>query len=1121
MPTGQMGEICFGGGGHGFMAVGYWNQPAMTAEKFIHTRRYGRIYRTGDAGRWQDGQIVVKGRLDRQVKVRGVRIQPEEIEARLKRFLRPDGSAPIKACMVVPSAREPIELTAFFETAAEDNAVDIAAVRLHLLQELGRVYLPKHIVHLRDGMPRTASGKPEISVLKRLATEQEEGAHGLDPTSQHDMEAGRTQDMPLRTTGVSGSVILGTTLQMVGSDTHMRTWAIDLRTPPWSVVSDHKYRGEGIFPGSGYLALAVEVCKLTWSEAPAWELRDAVFTKPLPLSQPRALRVTSTAPHSGEIALRIESRSGPGKPWTLHFKCAALASHKTDTIAATATRGKPYSVPMLYAQMADCGFDYGPNFQAIQHVCIGQEDGTAFGQVAARRDSPFTLDLVEVDACFQMSPLVSPLGFRGAPTAIKRLWLSTTNISAQDYHVEDRACKTVQVIANDSDDIDFKVSYGGLVLCTIDGLALQAFDAGIAPSLHLVTWSEYQPPPAQSRMPLRLIAIGPSSRSDADALHKLLDADEVVTWTVNDDQPQVLSPMVTAIVAQDNDIQCASVEKLLPCFGHNLPHRGRVWVVAVGPDSLRWQVAGRRWATKFPALQLSILCVSSIGSELLSSHKALLDTQPPPFLSNGMQLGLKLPNMFATRSFATQNGDVSEPRRFAGLELKDSTKVAIFSATATPLTAALLRSIGPQAVLVLPGEAVPARVDASVLCAISSVPVTEFERLCASSAQCVTICSSAGLIPTTTSTPGAADSVSALVSTASSRRARSGHASWTVFSPPLMERLWFEPAAPAGLHRCSVDSFVDALAQIIEPADTVVGVPSTVPKHWLDLVTKGLHGGEPPKVSTSDLRRFLLAQLSEILGVAAETIADDSGIEDLGVPSLDTLRLSQRIRRYLGREFSAFALQNNPTVAEIVAKLSTTDEPVAGTKGKVLCLHGYHTSSAVLRHQMLPLTHLLQNLGYELVVPDGPHKATGEAFSAEGLDKEDTYGWWLYDGDSNDSPTIGLEESLSFVRSFAPIAGVVGFSQGGGMAAQVANELGASFALLFSPVYIPGHPPQCDCRTLVVFDRKDEVMPAINKLLADLRNPQVSEHTHGHRLPPSTDTEIYRQIDAFLQNKKA
>ena len=47
---------------------------------------YRRLYRTGDAGVWRDGVMMVAGRLDRQIKVRGVRIQPEEIEARLKRF---------------------------------------------------------------------------------------------------------------------------------------------------------------------------------------------------------------------------------------------------------------------------------------------------------------------------------------------------------------------------------------------------------------------------------------------------------------------------------------------------------------------------------------------------------------------------------------------------------------------------------------------------------------------------------------------------------------------------------------------------------------------------------------------------------------------------------------------------------------------------------------------------------------------------------------------------------------------------------------------------------------------------------------------------------------------------
>jgi non-ribosomal peptide synthetase component F len=96
VPTGTVGEICFGGGGEGFLACGYWRNEPLTTEKFVHTEEYGRVYRTGDAGYWQDGQVVVSGRLDRQVKVRGVRIQPEEIEAKVKRFIDSSGSMAVK-----------------------------------------------------------------------------------------------------------------------------------------------------------------------------------------------------------------------------------------------------------------------------------------------------------------------------------------------------------------------------------------------------------------------------------------------------------------------------------------------------------------------------------------------------------------------------------------------------------------------------------------------------------------------------------------------------------------------------------------------------------------------------------------------------------------------------------------------------------------------------------------------------------------------------------------------------------------------------------------------------------------------------------------------------------------
>ncbi len=89
-PIGVPGEICIGGEG---LATGYHQQPALTAERFImlpgiegpdDAAAAHRLYRTGDLGRWRhDGSLEHLGRLDEQVKLRGFRVEPGEIEAHL------------------------------------------------------------------------------------------------------------------------------------------------------------------------------------------------------------------------------------------------------------------------------------------------------------------------------------------------------------------------------------------------------------------------------------------------------------------------------------------------------------------------------------------------------------------------------------------------------------------------------------------------------------------------------------------------------------------------------------------------------------------------------------------------------------------------------------------------------------------------------------------------------------------------------------------------------------------------------------------------------------------------------------------------------------------------------
>jgi amino acid adenylation domain-containing protein len=81
VPRGEVGELCIGGAGVG---RGYVNNPKLTAKNFVpnpfSSRPYARLFRTGDLGRWlPDGQIEYIGRVDDMIKIRGYRVEPNEI----------------------------------------------------------------------------------------------------------------------------------------------------------------------------------------------------------------------------------------------------------------------------------------------------------------------------------------------------------------------------------------------------------------------------------------------------------------------------------------------------------------------------------------------------------------------------------------------------------------------------------------------------------------------------------------------------------------------------------------------------------------------------------------------------------------------------------------------------------------------------------------------------------------------------------------------------------------------------------------------------------------------------------------------------------------------------------
>ncbi|KAK8018967.1 gramicidin S synthetase 1 [Apiospora marii] len=98
VPIGYVGEFCFGGDQ---VAAGYLNMPDLTASRFVEHPDYGRLYRSGDLGRMlPDGSLIILGRVDTQIKLRGQRIELQDVHAQIL------GSGLARACASIVFQRE-------------------------------------------------------------------------------------------------------------------------------------------------------------------------------------------------------------------------------------------------------------------------------------------------------------------------------------------------------------------------------------------------------------------------------------------------------------------------------------------------------------------------------------------------------------------------------------------------------------------------------------------------------------------------------------------------------------------------------------------------------------------------------------------------------------------------------------------------------------------------------------------------------------------------------------------------------------------------------------------------------------------------------------------------------
>jgi amino acid adenylation domain-containing protein len=195
LPIGVAGELYLGGVGP---ARGYAGRPGFTAERFL-ADPYGvepgaRMYRTGDRARWMaDGTLEFLGRLDAQVKIRGNRVEPGEIEAVLRRH------PGVARCVVVAREDAPGDrrLAAYVVGTA-----GAAALREHVRQSLPEYMVPAAFVAL-DALPLSPNGKVDRRALPAPDCTAAEETYVAPRTAVEEVLAGMWMEvLPVERVGV-------------------------------------------------------------------------------------------------------------------------------------------------------------------------------------------------------------------------------------------------------------------------------------------------------------------------------------------------------------------------------------------------------------------------------------------------------------------------------------------------------------------------------------------------------------------------------------------------------------------------------------------------------------------------------------------------------------------------------------------------------------------------------------------------------------------------------------------------------------------------------------------------------------------------------------------------------
>jgi amino acid adenylation domain-containing protein len=176
VPFGVPGELYVGGLG---LARGYRGRPELTAERFVadpfSDRSGARMYATGDRARLRaDGELEYLGRLDAQLKVRGMRIEPAEVEDVLAQH------PAVKECVVRLEPAGDVEMLVGYLEPRQNLTVSVEELRRYLRTRLPEPMIPGRFIVV-DRLPRTPSGKVDRAAISVPAPQDASSADRIAP----------------------------------------------------------------------------------------------------------------------------------------------------------------------------------------------------------------------------------------------------------------------------------------------------------------------------------------------------------------------------------------------------------------------------------------------------------------------------------------------------------------------------------------------------------------------------------------------------------------------------------------------------------------------------------------------------------------------------------------------------------------------------------------------------------------------------------------------------------------------------------------------------------------------------------------------------------------------------